>query len=203
VNDQKGLMLGVKSLQTLDAAALRQGDPVEFELLLALKRRDGTIAIPQGARLTGVVTQAISRNSEQPESRLAVHIDRAEWQGGSVKLDGAIGAVMKLPIVQRHQNLDRQPETSELPDLKNIANGLQYFPVHPWVQREISPGETPVGYDRGAGMNDSPIKDVRLLAMENVSLKSDPRVRTVLVSTQKNVRMEKWTYLLLETTSIN
>ena len=203
LHNPQGLLLGVKSLQTLDAATLKKGDPVEFELLLELKRKDGTIAIPQGAKLKGVVTQAISRNSEQPESRLAVHIDRAEWQGGSVKLDAAIGGVMKLPTVQRYQNLDRQPETSELPDLKNMVNGVQYIPNHPWVQREVSPGETPVGYDTGVGMNDSPIKDGRLLAMEDVKLKRDPRTGTVLVSTRKNVRMEKWTYLLVETTTVN
>jgi hypothetical protein len=202
--DGPGVELTGKALQEIDTRQARVGDRVEFELVYDIvKKQDGQVAIPKGARITAVVTEAISRNDEQPESRLALRLERASWEHGSAALSGGIAAIMQVPSTVVKHDIERHPETSELPDLKNLAQGFQYFPMHPWTQREISPGQMPIGYEQGRDRGEitSLATDPRLVAMEDVSLRRGEK-GVALVSIKKTVKIEKATYLLLRTETL-
>ncbi len=198
-----GLVMTGKALQSIDARRAHVGDRVEFELVYDILQKDGRVAIPKGAHILATVTEAISRNEEQPESRLSLKLERANWDNGTVLLRGGVAGILQVPATLVQHNTERHPETSEFPDLKNIAQGIQYFPVHPWEQREISPGQMPIGYQEGRDVLETPpiASDRRFLAMEDVSLRRDPK-GVSLVSTKKNVKIEKWTFMLLRTETL-
>ncbi len=74
---------------TLDARRARVGDPVRMRLLHALLAK-GKVAVPEGATLAGHITEVARRTDANPESRLAIRIDRAEWKRHSVPFEAFI-----------------------------------------------------------------------------------------------------------------
>ena len=77
-------------LQTrLDARKAKVGDPVRLKLLHALLAK-GKIAVPEGATLSGHITEATVCAGTNPESRLAFVIERAEWKRGSIALHAVV-----------------------------------------------------------------------------------------------------------------
>ncbi len=159
--------------------------------------------IPKGAHIQAVVTEAISRNREQPESRLALRLERASWEYGTAILTGGVAAIMQVPATSVKHNLEHRPETAEIPYSKQIAADNNAWEMQSFIQRDVSPGSSPLGYDEGRDMTAPPTfaTDQRLLAMEDVSLTRDDK-GVALVSTKKNVKVEKWTYVLLRAESL-
>ncbi len=95
----------VTVLQTgLNAAQLKPGDPVRLEVLRPVLIK-GKIAIPEGAKLWGRITEVAVPSEASRESRLALLVERAEWKARRVRhsLELHAVAVRQGRIVQRLQ----------------------------------------------------------------------------------------------------
>ena len=90
-----GVRLPVELSNTVDAKKAKPGDPVKMEMLANLRNKAGEMAIPKGATLTGKVVEAVSHTKENPESRLVILVERAEWKGGSMPLHAYIDSPIK------------------------------------------------------------------------------------------------------------
>jgi len=200
--DGPGLLMTGKALQSVDARRARVGERVEFELVYDIMQKDGHVAIPKGARIQAVVTEAVSRNREQPESRLGLRLESAKWTNGTAVLSGGVAGIMQVPTTSVKQG-SNHPETAPITNEKQIAADNNAWEMQPFSQRDVSPGQTPMGHDEGRDITTPPsfANDQRLLAMEDVSLQRDDR-GVAMVSTKKTVKVEKWTYLLLRAESI-
>lgn len=196
-----GLLMSCKALKAIDSRHAHVGEHVDFELTSEIRRKDGRIVIPKGARIQTVVTEARPRNQEQPESRLALRLERATWDHGTVILKGGVAAILQLPGTSVQHNVEHHPETAEVPYSKQIAADNNAWEMQSFSQRDVSPGSMPMGYEEGRDLTVAPTLDQRLIAMEDVSLQRDDK-GVALVSTRKNVKVEKWTYMLLRAESL-
>ncbi len=73
----------------LDARTTKPGDPVRLKLFHALLAK-GKIVVPEGATLIGHVTEVAIRSEDNPESRIALKIERAEWKHQVVLMDAVV-----------------------------------------------------------------------------------------------------------------
>ena len=73
--------LWARPLHPIDSAWAKPGQVVALELWHEV-RNDGSVLLPKGARLFGVLTLVESRIQEGG-ARLALYVMRAEWKGGS------------------------------------------------------------------------------------------------------------------------
>ncbi len=90
-----GVRLPVELTNTVDAKKAKPGDPVKMEMLANLRSKSGEIALPKGATLIGKVVEAVPHTKENPESRLVILVERAEWKGGSMPLHAYIDSPIK------------------------------------------------------------------------------------------------------------
>ena len=201
--DGSGLLMTCKALKAIDSRHVHIGERFAFELMSDIRQKNGQVVIPKGAHIQTVVTEAISRNPEQPESRLALRLERATWEHGTATLNGGVASILQVPGTSVRHNADHHPEAAEIPYSKQIAADNNAWEMQSFIQRDVSPGSTPIGYEEGRDLTaaSSLATDQRLLAMEDVSLQRDDK-GVALVSKKKNVKVEKWTYMLLRAESL-
>ncbi len=92
-----GLRLPVELKHSVNTKKAAAGQPVAVVLLNNLRNGSGTIVIPKGALLTGRIADATARTKENA-ARLAILIERAEWQGGSIPLHAYVESGVKVQV---------------------------------------------------------------------------------------------------------
>ncbi len=90
-----GVRLPVELINTLDAKKAKAGDVAKMELLAALLNSSKEVVIPKGAKLTGKVLEAVAHTKENPDSRLRILVEKADWNGGSMPLHMFIESPIK------------------------------------------------------------------------------------------------------------
>lgn len=88
--------LWARPLQPIDSAQAKPGEIVALELWQEVRNLDGSVLLPKGARLFGVLTLVEPRNQEG-EARLALYVMRAEWKGGSATLNAFLAGPVRRP----------------------------------------------------------------------------------------------------------
>ena len=78
--------LWARPLQPIDSARAKPGEVVALELWQEVRNLDGSVFLPKGARLFGVLT-LVESHGQESEARLALYVMRAEWKGGSATLN--------------------------------------------------------------------------------------------------------------------
>ncbi len=138
-------------LQTkLDARKAKVGDPVRLKLLHALLSK-GKVVIPEGATLVGSVTEVATRAESQPESRLAIRIERAEWKHNSVPFVALI--VRHGAVVRRIVNEPPDARFGESLQADLMIQGLSGGGVR---QSQAPPAKTPTSTTSSAPATPAP-----------------------------------------------
>ena len=88
--------LWARPLHPIDSAWAKPGQVVALELWHEVRNLDGSVLLPKGARLFGVLTLVESRIQEGG-ARLALYVMRAEWKGGSATLNAFLAGPVRRP----------------------------------------------------------------------------------------------------------
>jgi hypothetical protein len=87
-------LLRMKSAVTSTSA--NAGDAVNLQLLQDVKDSHDQVRVPRKAKLSAHVVGARAYTKDL-DARLSIVVDRAEWEGHSVQLNGVISAVPRYP----------------------------------------------------------------------------------------------------------
>ena len=213
----------VTVLQTeLNVKKAKVGDPVRLETLRPVLVK-GKVAIPEGAKLWGRVTEVVISSGASSESRLAILVDRAEWKARRVRQSLALHAVAVRQgrIVQRvqrsiSQSLDDPSSDPLLVASRDLPeevkdNSAIIVPTAPndaaGLPTQIH-GDKPSGagneYWREASEQSRPKPAITESstflgpAVEGVRIRrGDPALGNVFVSAKKPVRVHRGSLLVL------
>ena len=211
---------------TLDARKAKPGDAVAASVEENLKL-DGAVTLPKKSRILGHVTEAQARSKETRESRLAVEWDQALLPGGEqVALNLVMQAVAAPPTVT-----EPAPESADFPasaaarapgapmgppmggePVGNVAStAASTLGAADNVARNgagTPAGETVAGVARAAAPLPGLDASGRLTAasqgainLPGLALTSESAGGAVISSSNRNVRLESGTQILLRTGS--
>ncbi len=179
----EGIMLSVRLKNAVSSMGAKVGDAVNLELLKDVKGQDKQVLIPRKAQLSArvVAAQAYTKGNE---SRLAIHVDKAEWEGHSVPLNG---------VMSRKPRLQVRPEPWAGPGGPIGQN--RGYPEHSAAGSHVAytptdPGNAPEFLD--------------FKEMEGVEIRdsSDSHIVKVLVSKSDNINLDKGALLDIENATI-
>ncbi len=85
--------LWARPMQPISTATAKPGEVVTLELWRDARDQEGKVLLPKGARLFGLLT-LVQPRAQHREARLAIHVMRAEWNGGSA----AVNAFLAGPV---------------------------------------------------------------------------------------------------------
>ncbi len=88
--------LWVRPVRTIDSARAKSGDVVTLELWQEVRDFDGSVFLPKGARLFGLMT-LVEPHRPDGEARLGLYVMRAEWKGGSAVLNAFLAGPVLRP----------------------------------------------------------------------------------------------------------
>jgi hypothetical protein len=85
-----GLRIPATLKTSLSSKKAKVGDPVRLEVVVDVHDKTGAVAIPKRATLYGKVTSVVPYEKKKQPATLSFVVDRAEWKGQTVALDGAV-----------------------------------------------------------------------------------------------------------------
>src|SRR5580692_6959726 len=91
-----GLRIPATLKASLSSQKAKPGDTIKLDVFSAVHGKDGKVAIPAHATLTGTVTQASAFHGADHPAILAFAVQRAEWKGGQGMLDAPVFGVLAL-----------------------------------------------------------------------------------------------------------
>ncbi len=154
----------ITELQTkLDARKAKVGDPVRLKLMHPLVEK-GKVTVPEGATVTGTITEVVTRSGDNPSSHIGVKIDRAEWKSTSVPLDAVI--VGHSQLVQKIVRGRGGPTVSENKDadfreaLSNADTTPQPPPQPTTAPSPAAPSQTASGGSTDSGSASTPLSNL-------------------------------------------
>ena len=142
------------------------------------------VLIPSGAKLTGIVTRAVPRNRENPESQLSIRVTRVEWDGRSLEIRAFIGGEIYAPVVHYCCPHAGGGSSPNVPYARGSSVGGGYAEVVRGAGGTSSPNSS--SFTRY-----EPIKDIK------VGVPNDPDIVTVASSTRKTIKLKSGTQLIL------
>jgi hypothetical protein len=177
----EGIMLSVRLNNAVSSMSAKVGDAVNLELLKDVKGQDKQVLIPRKAKLSARVVAAQAYTKET-ESRLAIHVDKAEWEGHSVPLNGVLSRKPRLRVRPAPWAGPGGPIGTTI-----IGEGMPY---HGPTYTPTDPGNEPEFLD--------------FKEMEGVEIRdsSDSHIVKVLVSKADNINLDKGALLDIENATI-
>jgi hypothetical protein len=177
--------------QNVSAGKTPVGTKVEAKLIAATLV--GTVVIPQGATLSGEVTESAAKAEAQP-SRLAIRMDSAAWKNGSTPIKVYLTAWYYPMATLPNQDLSYQP-----PDAARSPKNWNGAGTYPDPN---NPASQPFpGRDNGQEPNTAPspssnISKHRVL-LKNIDSTSQTDGAITLLSTHMNIKLDKVTTYVL------
>jgi hypothetical protein len=176
-----GTRIPVEITEAINAKKAKIGDLVKLEVTKDVLAADGSVLIPHSAKLFGKVAEAVARSKQNPESRLALVVEMAQWKGGWARLNGLIVGKIRPPV----------------------QFGLEVIEIRTGGQGSIAEMASPPPsvYSRLPGDEADPRKSSSLPDVE-LRLADNPRVGSVLVSKKKDVVLEGGTTFVIQHTVV-
>jgi hypothetical protein len=177
--------------QNISAGKTPVGTKVEAKLIAATLV--GTVVIPQGATLSGEVTESAEKSAAEP-SRLAIRMDSAAWKNGSTPIKVYLTAWYYPMATLPNQDLSYQPpDAARSPKNWNGA-GTYPDPNNPAAQP--FPGRDNNQEPNTTPSPSSNISKHRVL-LKNVESASRNDGAITLLSTHMNIKLDKVTTYVL------
>jgi hypothetical protein len=177
--------------QNVTAGKTPVGPKVEAKLIAATLV--GSTVIPQGATLSGEVTESVAKAAAEP-SRLAIRMDSAAWKNGSAQIKVYLTAWYYPMANMPGQDLSYQPpDAAQSP---RSWNGAGTYPdpnnpaSRPFPGRDTGQDSTP------APSPSSNISKHRAL-LKNIESSSQNDGAVTLTSTHMNIKLDKVTTYVL------
>ena len=181
-----GLEFPVNMRQTVAAGKTPVGAKVQAKLVVATMVSG--VVIPQGAILSGEVTESVAKSATNP-SRLAIRMDSAQWAHGSAPIKVYLTAWYYPAATPADQDL-----SSGLPDAGNNPRP-RMGGAYPGQRNPTSPPFS--GSDTGS----SPAPDIskHRVLMKNVESTPASDGAVTLTSKRLNIKLDKQTTYVLGT----
>jgi hypothetical protein len=177
--------------QNIAAGKTPVGTKVEAKLIAATLV--GSAVIPQGATLSGEVTESAAKAADEP-SRLAIRMDSALWKNGSAQIKVYLTAWYYPMATMPNQDLSYQPpDAAQSPRNWNGA-GTYPDPNNP-ASRPFPGRDT----GQGSGATPSPSSNIskHRALLENIESTSQSDGTVTLTSTHMNIKLDKVTTYVL------
>jgi len=199
---------------SIDSKKAKPGEQITAHTMEAVKSTDGRTILPKGTKLVGHVTKASARSNGQGESMLAIQFDKAMLKGGQeLPLNNVVIQAVAAPAreTSSYGGYDAQPAAapgapSNNPSMSGSRGARPEGtpPTQPYPGSN-SNGTNPNGTDpNGAGGSEAnnsgplPANARGVYGLEGVRLSASSNGEgTVLTSTDKNIRLDGGTRLLL------
>ncbi|MFZ1010261.1 MAG: hypothetical protein WAN65_25715 [Candidatus Sulfotelmatobacter sp.] len=177
--------------QNIAAGKTAVGTKVEAKLIAATLV--GTVVIPQGATLSGEVTESAEKAASEP-SRLAIRMDSAVWKNGSAQIKVYLTAWYYPMATLPNQDLSYQP-----PDAARSPKNWNGAGTYPDPN---NPASQPFpGRDNGQEPNATPSPSSNIskhrVPLKNVESTSQNDGAITLLSTHMNIKLDKVTTYVL------
>jgi len=184
-----GLEFPVIMRQTVAAGKTPVGTKVQAKLVVATMVSG--VVIPQGAILSGEVTESVAKSATDP-SRLAIRMDSAQWTNGSAPIKVYLTAWYYPAATPADQDL-----SSGLPDAGNNPRP-RMGGAYPGQRNPTSPPFS--GSDTGS----SPAPDIskHRILMKNVESTRNNEGVVTLTSKRFNIKLDKQTTYVLATSDL-
>lgn len=82
--------------KSIEASEGNVGKEIELVSTADIRDAKGIVLIPKRAKLVGHVTQAVPWAKDNPESRLSIIVERAEWKGHSLALHAFVAGDLNI-----------------------------------------------------------------------------------------------------------
>jgi len=199
---------------SIDSKKAKPGEQITAHTVEAVKSADGRTILPKGTKLVGHVTKASARSNAQGESVLAIQFDKATLKGGQeVPLNNVVIQAIAAPgrETSNYGGYDTQPATapgspSNNPSMSGSRGarpeGTPTTQPYPSTNpnRTTPDSANPNGSPGGETNNSGPLPaNARgVYGLEGLRLSaSSSGEGTVLTSSDKNIRLDGGTRLLL------
>jgi len=194
---------------SIDSKKAKPGQQITAHIVEAVKSTDGRTILPNGTKLIGHVTKASARSNGQGESMLAIQFDKAMLKGGQeVPLNNVVIQAVAAPAREttNYGGYDAPPTTapgspSNNPSMSGSRGARpEGTPTTQPYPGKNSGGTNPNGTGNSEANNSGPLPaNARgVYGLEGVRLSaSSSGEGTVLTSTDKNIRLDGGTRLLL------
>lgn len=182
-----GTTICAEFTKSLDARKLKAGDPVEARTTLAVLSQ-GMVAIPEGSKILGHVTQAAGRKGKSNRSVVGILFDEVELKGlGKVRLPLTVQAIGERQLTVQSNVSDLGQMTD--PNRTQVNLGTRNIPAPQMGPIPIPPA--PPGDDMGSR---NPILDASskgAYGFPDVFLveSKDPAKGSRVISHKRNVRI--------------
>jgi hypothetical protein len=187
-NSSAGLEFPVIMRQTVAAGKTPVGTKVQAKLAVATLV--GGVVVPQGAILSGEVTQSAAKSATDP-SRLAIRMDSAQWTNGSAPIKVYLTAwYYPLATAADQGPPSGAPDAGNNPKLRTRTGG-----VYPGMRNPTPPplsGSDP-------GLAPAPATDIskHRVLMKNVESMRNSDGAVTLTSKRFNIKLDKQTTYVL------
>jgi len=177
--------------QNISAGKTPVGMKVEAKLIAATLV--GTVVVPQGATLSGEVTESTEKSAAEP-SRLAIRMDSAVWKNGSAPIKVYLTAWYYPMATLPNQDLSYQP-----PDAARSPKNWNGAGTYPDPN---NPASQPFpGRDNGQEPNTTPTPSSNIskhrVPLKNIDSTSQTDGAITLLSTHMNIKLDKVTTYVL------
>lgn len=188
--------------KALDGRKLKPGDKIEARSTLAVIAM-GKVAIPEGTKLAGHVSEATKKSDNTNTSRLGIVFDEALLKNGTkIPLALTVQALGLHPLSSDQIPLETGRPSEFHPPLRNLGQHTQTSPSTPAPTMPPEPtapdpgSESPVNPTLDAGSHG-------VIGMEDLSLKESSKAEegSVVTSTKKNVKLSRGTEIVLRVVS--
>ena len=183
-NSSAGIEFPVVMRQNVAAGKTPVGSKVQAKLAVATLV--GGVVVPEGAILSGEVTQSAAKSATDP-SRLAIRMDSAQWANGSVPIKVYLTA-WYYPVAAPADQASGLPDAGNNPKPRTGGS-------YPGQRNPTSPPFS--SSDTGS----SPAPDIskHRILMKNVESIRNPDGAVTLTSKRFNIKIDKQTTYVLAT----
>jgi len=155
------------------------------------------VVIPRGATLSGEVVESAAKSASSP-SRLALHVDSAQWKNGSSPINVYLTAWYYPVAGMANQDLSYQPADAAQSKKNWNGQGTYPDPNNP-ASQPFPSGDQSAKADSGAALSPSSgISNHRVL-MKNVDSVINSDGSVTLTSMHSNIKLDKLTTYVLAT----
>jgi hypothetical protein len=197
-----GTVINAELKSSIDSKKAKPGDQEIAQTTEPVKSTDGRTILPKGAKIIGHVTQASSRSNGQGEAMLAIHFDKVVTKDGQeIPLSNVIIQAAAAPSTAASAystNTDRTT-TPGTPTNNPSMSGSRGARPDTTPTTQPYPSANPNGAPGGESYSAGPLpaNTHGVYGLEGVRLSAHGNEGTVLTSTNKNVRLDGGTRLLL------
>lgn len=155
------------------------------------------VVIPRGATLLGEVVESAAKSASGP-SRLALHVDSAQWKDGSSPINVYLTAWYYPVAGMANQDLSYQP--ADAAQSKRNWNGAGTYPdPNNPASQPFPSGDSSAKADNGAALSPSSAISNHRVLMKNVDSVINADGSVTLTSTHSNIKLDKLTTYVLAT----